>query len=309
MIYIKTLEQANIAQPIFGSSAGDDVRVTLQRLSDNFYYNFNTYEFQADSTYGTMSIQGVSFWTAQFTPPKDDVYFVSIEDMDLVFLSRGQFDSDYECIVKYEYPTTQFFQIYHSVAGGVLDTGWIPVSKIAICNLALRMLKLETIEVWGEDNASGRELTAVYDYLLRELLTEHPWNFATKRVALELLDETPAYEYTYVYELPEDCLRVLETEDDTEYQVENNKLLSDEATLNIRYIAFETDPEKYTHNFVSVFALRLAIEMAYPLTGNPALKTALEKDYKVKFERAKSIDGQEGTPRRIEGSTWQEERV
>lgn len=307
MIYIKTLEQANIVQPIFGSSSGDEVKIIIQRLSDNYYYNFNTYEFQADSCYGTMTLQGSDFWKAVFTPPQDDVYLISIEDTDLPFMSRGQFDTDYECIVKYEYPSTEYFQVYHSVAGGVLDTGWTPVTKIAICNLALRMLKLKTIEALDEDNASARELTAVYDYLLKELLTEHTWNFAVKRVALEQLEETPAYEYTYVYELPEDCLRVIETEDQTEYQIENGKLLSDEATVNIRYIAFETDPEKYTHNFIATFALRLACEMCYPLTGNS--NTKLLKDFEDKFKRAKSIDGQEGTPRRVESISYQEERA
>jgi len=302
MIYIKTLEQSAIVQPIFGSSSGDDVRVTLQRLSDNKYYNFSTYLFQDALTYGTMAIQGVSYWQSVFTPPQDDTYLVSIEDMDLPFLSRGQYDSDYENIVMYEYPSTQFFQVYVSVAGGVLDTGWTPVTKIAICNLALRMLKQKTIESLDEENESARELNAIYDYVLKELLTEHPWNFATKRVALVQLEETPAFEYTYVYTLPDDCMRVLETEDQTEYQIENGKLLSDEATVNIRYISYETDPEKYTHNFIATFALRLACEMCYPLTGNS--NTKLLKDFDDKFKRAKSIDGQEGTPRSTERSSW-----
>lgn len=309
MIYIKTLEQANIVQPIFGSSAGDDVRVTLQRLSDNKYYNFGTYEFQTDSIYGTMTLQGNSFWKAVFTPPQDDAYLVSIEDMDLKFISRGQFDTDYENIVKYEYPTTQFFQVYESVAGGVIDTGWTPVTKIAICNLSLRMLKLKTIKLLDEDNASARELTAIYDQTLKELLSEHPWNFSIKRVALVLLEETPTYGFAHVYSLPEDYMRILETEKNTKYQVENNKLLSDQATLNIMYIAFETDPEIYTHNFIAVFALKLAIEMCYPLTGNTTLLKDLKKEYfgdsknAGRLGRAKSVDGQEGTPRKIDESS------
>lgn len=181
-------------------------------------------------------------------------------------------------------------------------------TQTQICNLALRLLGAERITALTDKGESARVLNDVYELIRDEVLAAHPWNFACKRVALALLAETPAYGYTYVFALPVGCLRVLETEDNTEYQVEGGKLLTNEATVSIKYIYQVTTSTSFTPGFISAFATRLASEIALPITNNPQLPNVMYQQYLDKLRLAKSIDGQEGTIVIKEDTSWIDDR-
>jgi len=58
-------------------------------------------------------------------------------------------------------------------------------TDLIIANLALSAVGARRITTFGETTtAEGREINAVYVSLLDEVLAEHPWNFAQKRVVL-----------------------------------------------------------------------------------------------------------------------------
>ena len=58
-------------------------------------------------------------------------------------------------------------------------------TDLIIANLALSQIGSRRITTFGETTtAEGRAINAVYSYLLDEVLMEHPWTFAQKRVAL-----------------------------------------------------------------------------------------------------------------------------
>lgn len=240
-------------------------------------------------------------------------------------------------------------------------------TKEGICNLALRKLKLKTLSVFEtDDNEIARTMRDIYDYVLKEVLTEHPWNFAIKRIELTALgglittwaDEgsdvwsadlttepgrvkfdgvlgtkvasaalcvaendwywaedvlyvystadpdtayvnpgieaiIPLYGFSYAHTLPADCLRVIGTEDDIAYQVENGLLLCDSATVNIKYIYFNETVTAYSQNFIGVFALRLAYELAYSESGSAEMRQILAADDERKLNKSKAVDGQE----------------
>jgi len=183
-------------------------------------------------------------------------------------------------------------------------------TKIGICNLALRKLKLKTITALTEENDSARTMTDIYEYILKEVLCEHPWNFAIKRVLLDTPSGTaPVYEFTYAFDLPVDCLRVINTEDNVKYQVENGKLLCDSSTVNIKYIYYCDDVTLYSQNFIAVFALRLAYEMAYSQAGSPEMRQILAQDDARKLGKSKSVDGQESPVEdESENGSWLDSR-
>lgn len=69
------------------------------------------------------------------------------------------------------------------------------MTKIQICNQALRLLGVERItstELAGETNEAARVLNDVYDAIQDESLAAHPWNFAIKRATLTALGGTVA---------------------------------------------------------------------------------------------------------------------
>ena len=85
-------------------------------------------------------------------------------------------------------------------------------SEVDICNAALGELG-DTATVVALVPPSG-SIQAVhcarfYPMARDELLELHTWGFATKRVSLALLSETPPSEWSYVYDAPSDVLNFL----------------------------------------------------------------------------------------------------
>lgn len=59
------------------------------------------------------------------------------------------------------------------------------VTKLQISNLALSLIGAKNITTFGETTSEeGRRINATYAYIRDEVLQEHPWTFAQKRVAL-----------------------------------------------------------------------------------------------------------------------------
>jgi len=186
-------------------------------------------------------------------------------------------------------------------------------TKISICNRALRLLGGQRIAATTEDNEAARILTDVWDDILAEVMAAYPWNFAIKRVALVLLVATPTFGYTNAFQLPVGCLRVLNTENtedsnDEEWKIEADTLVTDEATCKIRYIALITDVAKYSPGFCSAMAIRLASEIAFPLTNNQNMAIEKFKEYELKIKFMTSLEGKAGSREAIEDSSWIDER-
>ena len=80
-------------------------------------------------------------------------------------------------------------------------------SVISICNAALRMIKVSTINSLTEGSEQARACAAVYDGARRGLLRLVTWNFARTFAPLALSaswKENPLWRFAYV--LPTDCL-------------------------------------------------------------------------------------------------------
>jgi len=105
------------------------------------------------------------------------------------------------------------------------------------------------------------------------------------------------YEYSYSFTIPSDCLRVLDVTDGTsrieDFKVEDGKILCDYDVIYIRYIYRVTDVTVFDANFISCFAIRLASECCFPLTGKADLAKFLKEEYAEEIRKAKAIDGQE----------------
>ena len=178
--------------------------------------------------------------------------------------------------------------------------------SVEICNLALVSLGADTIMDMDEDNESARKLKAIYVPVLKDLLRAHPWNFSSKRASLAQLTETPAFGFSYYYQLPSDCLRAVEVNEDPKinFVVEGRKLLCDEGTVDLKYIAYIEDPTLYDANFVALFAARLTAEVAYAITQSRTVTKDKWDIYLYMVRTSRSSDAQEGKPQRHESHGW-----
>lgn len=182
-------------------------------------------------------------------------------------------------------------------------------AKIDIVNSALVLLGQDVLTSLSADNRKARICAQRIDKAIRAVLRAYPWNCAIKRGSLAALSSTPAYGYTYEYQLPTDCLRVLEIQDDPEFKIEGRKILTDaSAPLRYAYLC-EADPSEFDSLVEEAVAARLAADIAYPLANDKTLGQAMYALYKDKLLEAQSIDAQEGTAPTYEYEGWIEARL
>ena len=169
-------------------------------------------------------------------------------------------------------------------------------SAVELCNLALVRLGFEPVQALSDTNDRARTANRLYESTRDELLRAHNWNFAQTRVGLAQLATDPDWGELFAFQLPTDCLMVLETNlsDDAPWRIEGRTLVTAEPAVSILYVARITDPAQFDVGFTEALVDRLAFHFSYPLTRNAALGDLLLKKADDSFRRAKSRDGQEG---------------
>lgn len=183
-------------------------------------------------------------------------------------------------------------------------------TQVGICNAALIKIGARTIMALDGTSKESRLCTERYDDIRDQVLRDHPWNFATKRATLAQLTETPDFGYTFQYQLPNDCLRVLKVNDNEEdYVIEERKILTDTASVDLIYIARITDPNIYDASFINALSFRLAAELAYPITSSRSLAEDLTANYAAALRKARGNDAAEGMPESLYNDAFIEARL
>lgn len=191
----------------------------------------------------------------------------------------------------------------------------IPIDEVAVCNLSLDHLKQAAISNIENPVTDVEALMArQYPQARRATLRMHPWNFASKRVALTpSTGNEPVVGYTRAFAKPNDFLRLLHRFDSdgqpmrTEYDLEGDYLLMDgdaDETLYIKYTFDQTNIGKWDPLAIDVLAINLALRIASKFSGSEArAKTLQEMLVQIKGD-ARAIDGQERPPRKREYSAF-----
>lgn len=185
----------------------------------------------------------------------------------------------------------------------------MPVTQVSICNSALVKVGADLISSISQDTRSANLLNALWDQVRDSVLRAHPWNFAIKRATLAPTANTPEFEYTYEFDVPSDCLRVLDIYSEVspgsiEFVVENSKILCEEEEIDVTYIYRNENMESWDSCFAEAMAWRLAREIAYGLTQSAALVTVCEEGYRRSLAEARSMDGTEGTIKSLGADEW-----
>lgn len=173
-------------------------------------------------------------------------------------------------------------------------------NKTALANAALALLgEVAISSIDDTDSAAARVCKQFADAAIGETLRLGRWNSATKRVALVRLAETPpADSFAYYYQLPNDCLRVLEINGEefngsTEFfEVEDDRIASDEDAVELRYVS-NADISKMDPLLQNAVALRLAHKIAIPLSGSPEKSAFMLQMFGKALAEARQVDAQE----------------
>ncbi|MBN21317.1 MAG: hypothetical protein CL678_08530 [Bdellovibrionaceae bacterium] len=184
-------------------------------------------------------------------------------------------------------------------------------AKISICNYALNLLGVNNINSFDEDNVPSELCRNVYDMYKRSMLQDHNWSFATKRKGPLTLANPwaqPDFQFNHAFFLPTGCIRVILATWDPNtnyvrpqnaiYQIEGPFLLSNWSQVYVKFISEDTDEVLFTPMFIDAFSVRLAAEMAMPLTNSLDLQDSLFRLYTAKVRMAANADGMQGSSQR-----------
>lgn len=168
-------------------------------------------------------------------------------------------------------------------------------SVVALCNRALAKIGDELIIASTDDGTkAARYCKALYADTRDFVLRSYPWRFALKRYVLAPLVEAPLFGFARQFAMPSDCLRVWRLEDDEPFQTEGGMILYDGSVLRFTGIRRVDDPALFDPMFVEALALKLAAELAVPLTASVALKEQLNGEYRAFVAQAKTASAMEG---------------
>ena len=198
-------------------------------------------------------------------------------------------------------------------------------SNVDIANYALNIIGASNISSFDENSKPGRLVNQRFVSVRDAVFRSHPWNCLIRRAELAQEVEAPAFGYTYQYPLPSDpyCLRVLEFSNGSlsypqdnmfsntggpVFVIEGRKLLTDEGTARIKYIARVTDPQQYDASLIETLAAKLAAEIAYAITGSTTVVQLASAVYDDKMREARFVDATEGAPQKLEASDFIEAR-
>src|SRR6267142_4690232 len=147
-------------------------------------------------------------------------------------------------------------------------------SETTICNLALGKLGEGNIIALDEESPEARVCRLHYEETRDEVLRSHRWNFAIKREHLVRNVTPPVFGWNFRYELPTDCLRVLDvcgwdvTKRPGHWEVEGRFVVSNDEDADARYIWRVVDCNLFDALFVEALVLKLAGKIARPINGS-----------------------------------------
>lgn len=192
------------------------------------------------------------------------------------------------------------------------------LSETKICNAALAKIGSKRLNDLSEDSSlEAIHCRTHYEMTRDSLLRSHYWRFASARVVLAQDATDPVFEWDNQFILPNDFLRLksiyegrFSDENLRSYALEGQRLLTNESTMEIRYIRKVTDVTKFDPLFVKVFILLLANELIGPLAGgDKRIQDEIDRAFAKLMPSVRALDRQEtNTIGKYELGTWNDAR-
>jgi len=129
----------------------------------------------------------------------------------------------------------------------------------------------------------------------------------------DYIRRSPAFDYSYLYALPTDCLRILTINGDCRldaYRIEGGFILSNDSELRIRYVYDVSDYTSMDPMFYQCLAGYLAYNLCDHISASDGKKNELHaylyggQGKRGIMPQAKFVDGSEDALQQLEASEW-----
>lgn len=187
---------------------------------------------------------------------------------------------------------------------------------IEICNLALSRLGADLIRSFDEPNKRARLCEITYKHVRDLFLEDHEWTFNTKFAALPLLANVTHPSFSYVYQLPYDCLYPRQLVDElgvisskVKWSVFEDHLATNVENAWLRYSFVVEESSKFPMYFVEAVAAQMAAEMCPAIVQDKKRYSELLPIAELQLARAREKDSEIGVEYRqrdvdFNNDTW-----
>jgi hypothetical protein len=155
-------------------------------------------------------------------------------------------------------------------------------SAVDICSQALMLVGAEPINALTDNTPRARLCDRMFIRVYEAVMRAYLWDCCIKRVILSPLSTAPEFEYSYKYQVPSDCLRVLGIDAESyplEFKVEGQTIVCNESAAYVRYLFANDVIETWDAGLVDVVIYALASEISYTLTRNATLSQYFKNEY------------------------------
>lgn len=155
-------------------------------------------------------------------------------------------------------------------------------TSISIASQALLLLRANTINSFSDETNEAEVSSVLYEDHVKNLLSLHPWTFATKKRQLSQDTTAPINEYTYSHIIPAEVILLWAVFNSdqvganpvTDYDIygtdTSRRIFSNYSTLYADYVIYP-DENVWPAYFVEFAVNSLAAKLAIPVTGNADL--------------------------------------
>lgn len=171
----------------------------------------------------------------------------------------------------------------------------------------------------SDSSKPAREAKAIFATARDALLGAYNWNFAMDREQLSALVDVPLFEFSHMYRLPIDCLRVVMVGDyyvgmdltnyrgspTEEFTIEGRHILTNlGAPLNLKFVKRVTNVTEFDSCFDMALAMKLAELLAEPLTQSNSKQEAATQAYTRSVKAAIRANSIQLPPRKLADDEW-----
>tara|TARA_Y100001937_G_scaffold28562_1_gene41205 strand:- start:668 stop:1255 length:588 start_codon:yes stop_codon:yes gene_type:complete len=186
-------------------------------------------------------------------------------------------------------------------------------SAIDICARALILIGAEPITSFDDGTTESLVAVNMYEDIARTNLCSSRWRFATEQKQVSELTEEPTGRFDRAHQLPSDLLMLhaLTVNDIVfEYQVYGDKVFSNASSNEVviadyTFRALEIGWPSY---FTIAVEYAMAAVFAGSIARDPNLIQLMEDKYDIAMRKARSLDSQQQTSRKLATSRFAAER-
>ena len=193
-------------------------------------------------------------------------------------------------------------------------TSTVANSAIDICSRALILIGAEPITSFEDNTTEALVAVNMYEDVAQASLCNTRWRFATEQAQLNRLVDEPTGRFDAAYQLPSNILMlnaVTVNDHQTQHTIYGDKLFAnlspqDKVVADYIYRASESDWPSY---FTLAVEYALAAIFASSIARNESLTQIMEIKANSLMAKARNLDSQQNTTRKLTTSRFITERL